>query len=229
MYPFDRFSERAKTVLTLAQEEAERGHHSYIGTEHMLLGLMRENDGLAAQALTNLGVKIGPVREAIESVIGRNERVIIQQIIPTSRVKTVIEVSFEEAHRMGSENVGTHHLLLGLAIEGDGIAAHVMQDLGADTKRIRVEIERLLASGATEAGLAAPDRFAEFQVGRRVLVHDPDPPHRLWEGRVAALGGHQWEVAIPDRPAGETVTVAISHLHAVPMTWSRGCPFCQFQ
>src|ERR1700720_4157705 len=80
IYPFERFTERAKKVLTLAQEEAERSHHSYIGTEHLLLGLLREHDGLAAHALANLGVDIDAVRQVIESVLGRDERIIIQQI-----------------------------------------------------------------------------------------------------------------------------------------------------
>jgi ATP-dependent Clp protease ATP-binding subunit ClpA len=228
MYPFDRFSERAKTVLTLAQEEAERAHHNYIGTEHLLLALMREGHGLAAQVLGSLGLDIAQVRKAIETVLGRDERIVIQQIIPTSRVKKVIEISFEEARRMGNSQVGTHHLLLGVAIEGEGIAAHVMQDLGADPKRLRAEIERLLASGATEPGLEAPEQPAQYRVGQRVLVHDPDPPHRLWEGRLYRANGKQWEIAIPDRPAGELLIVEANLLHTVPMTWTRDCPFCQF-
>src|SRR2546421_12820 len=153
LYPFERFTERAKKVLTLAQEEAERSHHSYIGTEHLLLGLLREGEGLAAKVLGNLGVEIGKVRQTIESVLGRNERIIIQQIIPTSRVKKVIEISFEEARRMGHNYVGTEHLLLGLLIEGEGIAAHVLEDLGATLEKVRSEIERLLhdSSAETEA------------------------------------------------------------------------------
>ncbi|MGP8159816.1 MAG: Clp protease N-terminal domain-containing protein [Candidatus Dormibacteria bacterium] len=143
LYPFERFTERAKKVLTLAQEEAERSHHSYIGTEHLLLGLLREGEGLAAKVLNNLGVEINKVRSVIESVLGRNERPIIQQIIPTSRVKKVIEISFEEARRMGNNYVGTEHLLLGLLIEGEGIAAHVLGDLGANLERVRGEIDRL--------------------------------------------------------------------------------------
>src|SRR5436305_4582328 len=95
MYPFERFTERAKKVLTLAQEEAERSHHSYIGTEHLLLGLLREGEGLAAKVLHNLGVDINKVRATIESVLGRNERIITQQIIPTSRVKKDIEITVE--------------------------------------------------------------------------------------------------------------------------------------
>jgi ATP-dependent Clp protease ATP-binding subunit ClpA len=120
LYPFERFTERGKKVLTLAQEEAERSHHSYIGTEHLLLGLLREGEGLAAKVLNNLGVEINKVRSTIESVLGRNERIIIQQIVPTSRVKKVIEISFEEARRMGNNYVGTEHLLLGLLLEGEG-------------------------------------------------------------------------------------------------------------
>ncbi len=158
MYPFERFTERAKKVLTLAQEEAERSHHSYIGTEHLLLGLLREGEGLAAKVLGNLGVEIGKVRQTIESVLGRNERIIIQQIIPTSRVKKVIEISFEEARRMGHNYVGTEHLLLGLLIEGEGIAAHVLEDLGANLEKVRAEIERLLHDSATEETEPAPKR-----------------------------------------------------------------------
>src|SRR4030081_1258200 len=150
LYPFERFTERAKKVLTLAQEEAERSHHSYIGTEHLLLGLLREGEGLAAKVLNNLGVEINKVRATIESVLGRNERIIIQQIIPTSRVKKVIEISFEEARRMGNNYVGTEHLLLGLLIEGEGIAAHVLEDLGANLEKVRSEIEKLLHESGLE-------------------------------------------------------------------------------
>ncbi len=158
MYPFERFTERAKKVLTLAQEEAERSHHSYIGTEHLLLGLLREGEGLAAKVLNNLGVEIGKVRQTIESVLGRNERIIIQQIIPTSRVKKVIEISFEEARRMGHNYVGTEHLLLGLLIEGEGIAAHVLEDLGATLDKVRSEIERLLHDSTVEDSEPTPKK-----------------------------------------------------------------------
>ncbi len=159
MYPFERFTDRAKKVLTLAQEEAERSHHSYIGTEHLLLGLLREGEGLAAKALNNLGIEINKVRSTIESVLGRNERIIIQQIIPTSRVKKVIEIAFEEARRMGNNYVGTEHLLLGLLIEGEGIAAHVLEDLGVTLDKARAEIERLLhESGIEEESRDTPKK-----------------------------------------------------------------------
>ncbi len=144
MYPFERFTERAKKILTLAQEEAEKSHHSYIGTEHVLLGLLREGDGTAAKVLNNLGVETGKVRQMIETLLGRTERIIVQQIIPTSRVKKVIEISFEEARRMGHNYVGSEHLLLGLLAEGEGIGAHVLVELGASLDKVRAEIERLL-------------------------------------------------------------------------------------
>jgi ATP-dependent Clp protease ATP-binding subunit ClpA len=147
MYAFERFTERAKRTLALAQQEAERSGHSYIGTEHLLLGLLSDEDSLSYHALTNLGVETPAVRKSIEGVLGRDERIVIQQIVPTSRVKKVIEISFEEARRMGHNYVGTEHLLLGLMIEGEGIAAHVLQDLGVTLERVRSEIARLLTVG----------------------------------------------------------------------------------
>ena len=227
MYPFERFSERARKVLTLAQGEAERSHQSYVGTEHLLLGLMRESDGIAQQALQNLGVDIGQVRNAIESVLDRNERIIFQQIIPTSRVKRVIEISFEEARRMGDNFVGTEHLLLGLLMEGEGIAAHVLQDLGATEQAVRAEIERLLPAGTEEEPGAGPE-FPTFGVGERVLVHDVDPPFRLWEGRVARVEEANYEVTIPGRPDGELVRAGSKRIHPIPMRWTRDCPLCRF-
>jgi ATP-dependent Clp protease ATP-binding subunit ClpA len=166
MYPFERFTERAKKALTLAQKEAERSRHSYIGTEHLLIGLMRERDGLGAIVLDDLGVELSTVRKTVASVLGGNERIIIQQIIPTSRVKKVIQISFEEARRMGDAYVGTEHLLLGLLIEGEGVAAHVLEDLGVDIDAARAQIASVRhASGAEEAGAQAafvPHRRSDF-------------------------------------------------------------------
>ncbi len=162
MFPFERFTERARKVLALAQEEAERSHHSYIGTEHVLLGLLREGDGIAAKALNNLGVEIDKVRKTIEPLLGPNQRLIVQQqIIPTSRVKKVIEISFEEARRMGHNYVGSEHLLLGLLTEGEGIAAHVLQDLGATLDKVRVEMERLRQGSIEEESEQAPKKASK--------------------------------------------------------------------
>lgn len=224
VYPFEKFTERAKKVLTLAQEEAERSHHSYVGTEHLLLGLLREGEGLAAHVLANLGVDIDGVRKVIESVLGRNERIIIQQVIPTSRVKKVIELSFEESRRMGHNYVGTEHVLLGLMMEGEGIAAHVLQDLGATLEKVRAEIERLEVTETEERPERPP---LPYKVGQRVLVHDPNPPHRLWEGRVTAAQGKRYEVSIPGHAVDEVVKSEERLIHPVPMTWTRDCPFCR--
>jgi len=226
MYPFERFTERAKRVLTLAQEEAERSHHSYIGTEHLLLGILRECEGTGAQVLTNLGVEIGRVRNAIESVLGRNERIVIQQIIPTSRVKKVIEISFEEARRMGENHVGTGHLLLGLLIEGEGIAAHVLEDLGTNLKRVRGEIERVRLEARTDEDAGPARDRSLYRIGDRVLVHDTEPPHRLWEGRVTQVDRAQIAVAIPGRSQGESVIAEYRFVHGIPVTWVGNCPFC---
>jgi ATP-dependent Clp protease ATP-binding subunit ClpC len=147
MYPFSAFTESAKRVLTLAQEEAEIGHLSYIGTEHLLLGLMRDQEGMGARVLQNLRLEIDKVRAAIASVLGRDEQVTRKHgIIPTSRVKKVIEIAFDEARRRGSHFVGPEHLLLALVIEGQGLAAGVLNDMGATRSKIDAEIARLSAA-----------------------------------------------------------------------------------
>jgi len=143
LYPFERFTDGAKRTLTLAQEEAERAHHSYIGSEHLLLGLLRAGEGRGAAALANLGIEIKKVRSTMETILGRNEPIIIQQIIPTSRVKKIIEISFEEARSMGCDEVGTEHILLGLLIEGEGIAAHILHDLGASLDAVREQLSEM--------------------------------------------------------------------------------------
>lgn len=158
MYPFERFTEPAKGVLTLAQQEAERAHHSYIGTEHVVLGLLRERGSIAGAVLNQLGVDLAKVRELIEAVLGYSKPT-NQPTIPTTRVKKVIEISFEEAQRMGASFVGTEHLLLGVLIEGESLGAHVLQDLGGNLERVRREIGSVRAAGTiVEAtGPAASD------------------------------------------------------------------------
>jgi ATP-dependent Clp protease ATP-binding subunit ClpA len=172
MYPFERFTERAKKVLTLAQQEAERSHHSYIGTEHLLLGMLREEGGLARITLNALGVQEEPARAAIAAVLGRNERIIIQQIIPTSRVKKVIELAFEEAVGRGHEYVGTEHLLLGVLLEGHGVAAHVLNDMGVTFDVARAQIDRLLTERGGEPPGTTPPPLARFATTLRPVASD---------------------------------------------------------
>ncbi len=156
MYPFERFTENGKLSLTLAQEEAERSHHSYIGTEHLLLGILRVPSGTAHLAAKELGITIDPVRALIATAVGRNERVLIANIIPTSRVKKVIELAFEEARSMEQPEVDTGHILMALALEGDGIAAHVLQDLGATAERVVGAVERAFGVAASRRGGQRP-------------------------------------------------------------------------
>ena len=134
---FDKFTERARKVLSLAQEEAQRFNHHYIGTEHLLLGLVREGDGVAARVLTNMGVQLPKVRSAVEFIIGRGEGAVIGEIGLTPRAKKVIELAVDEARRLNHNYIGTEHLLLGLVREGEGIAAGVLESLGVNLEKVR--------------------------------------------------------------------------------------------
>jgi ATP-dependent Clp protease ATP-binding subunit ClpA len=141
---FDRFTERARKVLTLAQEEAQRFNHNYIGTEHLLLGLVREGEGVAAKVLSNLGIELTKVRSAVEFIIGRGERQVMGDIGLTPRAKKVIELAVDEARRLGHHYIGTEHLLLGLIREGEGIAAGVLESLGVNLEKVRSEVIKVL-------------------------------------------------------------------------------------
>src|SRR5438270_155112 len=151
---FDKFTERARRVLTLAQEEAQRFNHNYIGTEHLLLGLVREGDGVAAKVLNNLGVELSKVRSAVEFIIGRGEKSISGEIGLTPRAKKVIELAVEEARRLNHSYIGTEHLLLGLVREGEGIAFGVLESLGVSLERVRTETTRILSQNAPQSAPA---------------------------------------------------------------------------
>src|SRR5262249_6412401 len=137
---FDKFTERAQKVLQLAQEEAQRFNHNYIGTEHLLLGLVREGEGIAAKVLTNLGVQLDHVRSGVEFIIGRGDRPVEGDIGLTPRAKKVIELSVDEARRLNHHYIGTEHLLLGLVREGEGIAAGVLESLGVSLDKVRAQV-----------------------------------------------------------------------------------------
>ena len=148
---FDKFTERARRVLTLAQEEAQRFNHNYIGTEHLLLGLVREGDGVAAKVLSNLGVELSKVRSAVEFIIGRGDRATVGEIGLTPRAKKVIELAVDEARRLSHHYIGTEHLLLGLVREGEGIAASVLESLGVNLERVRAETTRILSQSIPQS------------------------------------------------------------------------------
>ena len=147
---FDKFTERARRVLTLAQEEAQRFNHNYIGTEHILLGLVREGDGVAAKVLASLGVDLNKVRSAIEFIIGKGEKQVSGEVGLTPRAKRVIELAVDEARRLNHHYIGTEHLLLGLLREGEGVAAGVMESLGVNLEKVRSEISRILSQTAPQ-------------------------------------------------------------------------------
>jgi hypothetical protein len=142
---FSRFTDRARKVLTLAQQEAQRFDHNYIGTEHILLGLLGAGDGMAAKALTSLGVELRKARTAVEFIIGHGDRPVVGEVGLTRRAKRAIELSIDEARRLGHDYVGTEHLLLGLVREGEGIAAGVLGSLGVNLDQLRSEVIRLIA------------------------------------------------------------------------------------
>ena len=146
---FEKFSERARRVLSLAQEEAQRFNHNYIGTEHILLGLVRETEGVAARVLSGLSVDLGKVRSAVEFIIGRGERPAQGEIGLTPRAKKVVELAVDEARRMNHTYIGTEHLLIGLLREGEGVAAGVLESLGVNLEKVRAETHRILSNSGT--------------------------------------------------------------------------------
>jgi ATP-dependent Clp protease ATP-binding subunit ClpC len=148
---FEKFTERARKVLTLSQEEAQRFNHNYIGTEHILLGLVREGEGVAAKVLANLGVELEKVRSAVEYIIGRGEKTVSGEIGLTPRAKRVIELAVDEARRLNHNYIGTEHLLLGLLREGEGMAAGVLESLGISLDKVRTETVRLLNQSVSQS------------------------------------------------------------------------------
>ncbi len=163
---FERFTDRARRVVVLAQEEARMLNHNYIGTEHILLGLIHEGEGVAAKALESLGISLEGVRQQVEEIIGQGQQAPSGHIPFTPRAKKVLELSLREALQLGHNYIGTEHILLGLIREGEGVAAQVLVKLGADLNRVRQQVIQLLsgyqggkepaAAGAGASGEAAP-------------------------------------------------------------------------
>ena len=141
---FERFTDRARRVVVLAQEEARMLNHNYIGTEHILLGLIHEGEGVAAKALESLGISLEAVRSQVEEIIGQGGSSPSGHIPFTPRAKKVLELSLREALSIGHNHIGTEHILLGLVRENDGVAARIMLELGADAKRVREEVLAVL-------------------------------------------------------------------------------------
>jgi ATP-dependent Clp protease ATP-binding subunit ClpC len=150
---FERFTDRARRVVVLSQEEARRLNHNYIGTEHVLLGLLEEGQGVAARVLTSLGVSLDEARNSVEEIIGHGTQAPSDHVPFTPRAKKVLELSLREALQLGHNYIGTEHLLLGLLREGEGVAAQVMVRLGAELGQARNAVMRALEE--------MPERFQE--------------------------------------------------------------------
>ncbi len=156
---FERFTERARRVMVLAQEEARLLNHNFIGTEHLLLGLIHEGEGVAAKALEQLGISLEAVREKVEETMGAPSTAAGGSPPFTPRAKKVLELSLREALQLGHNYIGTEHILLGLVREGEGVAARVLVDLGADLSRVRQQVIQLLSgygSQGKEGSSAGP-------------------------------------------------------------------------
>jgi hypothetical protein len=158
---FERFTDRARRVVVLAQEEARLLNHNYIGTEHILLGLLNEGEGIAAKALESLGISLSAVREQVVEIIGQGQQAPTGHIPFTPRAKKVLELSLREALQLGHNYIGTEHILLGLIREGEGVAAQVLQKLGAELQKVRQTVIQLL-SGSGSSEEAASSAFVPF-------------------------------------------------------------------
>jgi ATP-dependent Clp protease ATP-binding subunit ClpC len=170
---FERFTDRARRVVVLAQEEARMLNHNYIGTEHILLGLIHEGEGVAAKALESLGISLEGVRQQVEEIIGQGQQAPSGHIPFTPRAKKVLELSLREALQLGHNYIGTEHILLGLIREGEGVAAQVLVKLGADLNRVRQQVIQLLSgyqgkepAGATTGEAAPSSSLVLDQFGR---------------------------------------------------------------
>ncbi|MCU1445144.1 Clp protease N-terminal domain-containing protein, partial [Cryobacterium sp.] len=142
---FERFTDRARRVVVLAQEEAKMLNHNYIGTEHILLGLIHEGEGVAAKALESLGISLDAVREQVQDIIGQGQQQPTGHIPFTPRAKKVLELSLREALQLGHNYIGSEHILLGLMRECEGVAALLLVKLGADLNRVRQQVIQLLS------------------------------------------------------------------------------------
>ena len=194
---FDKFTERARKVLNLAQEEAHRFNHNYIGTEHILLGLVREGDGVAARVLANLNVELHKVRSAVEFIIGRGEKMVVGDIGLTPRAKKVIELAIDEARKLNHHYIGTEHLLLGLVREGEGIAAGVLESLGVSLEKVRAEVIKVLNASAAGSGSYATAGASTSKVNSKTPFIDQlgmDLTEAARQGKLGPIVGRQKEI-----------------------------------
>ena len=202
---FERFTERARRVVVLAQEEARLLNHNYIGTEHVLLGLIHEGEGVAAKALGQMGISLEVVRHHVEEIIGQGRSSPIGHIPFTPRAKKVLELSLREALQLGHDYIGTEHILLGLIREGEGVAAEVLVKLGADLSSVREQVIELLASypGEERTG-TAPALSVE---GTAASLSEEVPPRCPGCGGALAETAAYRTLEVPEQEGAGTAAV----------------------
>jgi hypothetical protein len=166
---FERFTDRARRVVVLAQEEARLLNHNYIGTEHILLGLAHEDQGVAGRALTELGISLDAVRDEVKKIVGQGKQPPTGHIPFTPRAKKVLELSLREAIQLNCDYIGTEHILLGVVREGEGVAAQVLVNLGADLDRVRQQVIGMMS------GQVGPDPAEHLTRGRARLSQEAAP------------------------------------------------------
>ena len=201
---FERFTDRARRVVVLAQEEARLLNHNYIGTEHILLGLIHEGEGVAAKALESLGISLEAVRAQVEEIIGHGGQAPSGHIPFTPRAKKVLELSLREALQLGHNYIGTEHILLGLIREGEGVAAQVLVKLGADLSRVRQQVIQLLSgyAGAKEGAPQGGGASGEAQPSRLARARPVRPQPHAARARQEARPGHRAREGDRARHAG---------------------------
>jgi ATP-dependent Clp protease ATP-binding subunit ClpC len=176
---FERFTDRARRVVVLAQEESRLLRHDYIGTEHLLLGLVKAGEGAGATALTELGVSPSAVRHQVESMVGPGEQAPGGHVPFTPRAKKVVELSLREAQQLGDGFIGTEHLLLGMLREGEGVAAQILMKLGVDLERTRETVVRARDEQGSGSSGRLRSKFVEAGIGGLAVVRaavGTDPP-----------------------------------------------------
>ena len=188
---YERFTDRARRAVVQAQEEARMLNHDSIGTEHILLGLIHERDGVAAQALESLGISLDVVRQQIEEIIGRGQQAPSEHIPFTPRSKKVLELSLREALQLSHDYIGTEHILLGLIREGDGVAAQVLVKLGADLNRVRQQVIQLLQGHQGRVAMSGREQeWAGSAAGGMSLAKEVDRLNAELERLRAILREH---------------------------------------
>ena len=198
---FERFTDRARRVIVLAQQEARLLSHNYIGTEHLLLGLLADGGGTAARALESLGVTLDAARDQVREIVGEGQQTLTGHIPFTPRAKKVLELSLREALNLGDDHIGTEHLLLGLLAEADGVGAQVVARLGASRRAVRDKVIELTGAVPDPAAL----EMGSWTRSARIRVDALTEVRQLLasvERRLSAIERHLGIAAAPDEPEG---------------------------